>query len=172
MHYTALFALLVSLLVSQPAFADDPPPPSLETRSDDLGTPYWAYGVEVDAVGIAFGDYQLGLDLALGRHHGVLVRPGWRRSNGHGPMLGLAYHVWPLGRGLDGLGFGPAFDVAWIRSEDRIEISLGGEVAYRYAWKGLLLGVSAGLAKEWRFSDQRRSGLIPLIRIQLGWAWS
>jgi len=87
-------------------------------------------------------------------------------------MLGLGYHVWPLGRGLDGLGLRPVADVAWIRSDDRVELSVGGEVAYRYAWKGLLLGVSAGLAKQWTFADQRSGSLIPLIRAQLGWAWN
>lgn len=163
---------LFLVLLSTPAFADDRPAPSLETRSDDLGTPYWAFGVDVDAVGIAFGDYQIGLDLALGRHHGVLVRPGWRRSGGHGPMLGLAYHVWPLGRGLDGLGFGPVADVAWIRSDKRVDVSLGGEVAYRYVWKGLLMGLSAGVAKQWSFANQRSDEWIPLIRVQLGWVWS
>lgn len=166
----ALFLLVVVLPTA--AAAQDADAPSLEARTDDLGRPWWALGVSADAVGVAFGDYQLRVDIGLGRYHGIGVAPGWRRDGDHGPMLGLAYALWPLGRGLHGLSLEATGQVAWLPQADRVDLSFGGELGYRYVWKGLLLGVAAGAQRRFRFGGQRSRKTLPVVRVLLGWAWS
>ncbi|MEM9068255.1 MAG: hypothetical protein AAGE52_07100 [Myxococcota bacterium] len=166
-----IFLVLAVLNVTLDTQAQDTAAPSLEVSSDDLGKPWWAYGASADAVGAAFGDYQLRLDLGLSRHHGIALSPGWRRDGDHGPMLGVAYSVWPMGRGLHGLALSVTGDVAWIRGADRVDLALGGEVGYQYVWDGLLLGVAVGAERTWRFEGQRARSIAPIVRVQLGWAW-
>ncbi len=164
--------LLLAMALPVTAFAQDASAPSLEARSDDLGRPWWAFGVSADAVGVAFGDYQLRVDVGLGRYHGIAVAPGWRRDGDHGPMLGLSYAVWPLGRGLHGLSIEATGQVAWMPQTDRVDLSFGGEVGYRYVWKALLLGASAGVQRRFRFAGQRTRKTLPVVRLLLGWAWN
>ncbi len=164
--------LVLAMLLSIPASAQDADAPSLETRGDDLGRPWWALGASADAVAVALGDYQLRIDVGFGRHHGLAVSPGWRRDGDNGPMLGLAYAVWPLGQGLHGLSIEATGQVAWLPHTKRVDLSFGGEIGYRYVWKGLLLGVSAGVKRQFRFANQRTRRFLPVVRLLLGWAWS
>ncbi len=169
----ALVTSFSSVLSAQTDSALDAEPPSLEARSDDLGTPWWSLGTSVDLVGAVFGQYAVRFHIGISRHHGVVLSPGWRRDKGHGPMLGVAYEVWPLGEGLHGLGIVVEAIAAWIPGErDRVDLSIGADLAYRYVWSGVQLGVAGGAARHWHFRSDLREKWRPVVRMTLGWAWS
>jgi hypothetical protein len=166
--------LLVALLLGRPAaFAEDAPAPSLSV-SHDSGPPRPAFGVTADPVAIATGRYGVQLEALFGGAHGFWVAPAW--AWGSGLSLELAYHIWPLARGLSGPFLGPLGGAVLGPSPRGWEAAwLGGEAGYQHVWSGLALGLAVGVVARWEAEGTRQRGQPAAglrVRLALGWAWS
>jgi len=170
-----LLALTASLAALSPELASaDAAAPSLEVRSDP-DRPYTAFGASADAVGVAFGAYELRLDLAFSRYAAVTLTPGWHRMDGaQGPSLGAQLAILPMGRGVDGVVLSAGIEGRHLSSGDarRFDLGVSAELGYLYTWKGFLLGAAAGVRWRQRFGPQRGAGFEPIVRVLAGWSWS
>ena len=172
----ALLVLTSASLLALPseATADDPPPPDLEVRTDRRA-PWTAYRVGGDLLGIAWNRYRLDLEIGLGRYHGLRLEAGWKRGAARGPLTGLAYELWPQGRGVDGLFMalgGRAHVVLESQEESgHSRVDAFAELGYRHVWRGATIGVSLGVAHRWAVRGARERRILPVGSIGLGWAF-
>lgn len=160
------FALLGS---SAEVLADDEPAPSLAVRTDRRA-PWTAHRVGGDLLGIGWGRYRLDAQIGLGRYHGPRIELGWKRGGERGPLLGLGYELWPMGRGVDGLFFvvgGRARIV--LQGPERVQAF--AELGYRHEWRGATLGLSLGAAHRWLLGTNGGSRWFPVGSISVGWAF-
>ncbi len=163
---SVVFALLGP---SVPARADDEAAPSLAVRTDRRA-PWTAHRVGGDLLGIAWGRYRLDGQIGVGRHHGARVELGWQRGEGRGPLLGLGYELWPMGRGVDGLFFAVG-GRARVVLEGPERVQAFAELGYRHVWRGATIGASVGAAHRWTFGNDTGRRWLPVGSISVGWAF-
>ena len=142
--------------------------PDLEVRTDPHD-PWLRYRIGGDLLGIAWHRYMLDLEVGLGRHHGPRLEAGWKHGENRGPMVGLGYEVWPLGRGVTSffIGVGGRVNIAL---ESPRSFDAYGELGYRHYWRGATIGASLGAVHRWAWSLQERA-VAPMGRITVGWAF-
>jgi len=161
--------LCVLLSASLPAAAEDSEAPSLAVRTDRRA-PWSAHRVGGDLLGLGWKRYRLDAQIGVARHHGPRVELGWARGEQAGPLLGLGYELWPMGRGVDGVFFAVG---------GRLAVVLGGpervdafaELGYRHLWRGATIGASLGAAHRWTLDDNEGRRWIPVGSISVGWAF-
>lgn len=153
----------------------DAEPPSQAVRTD-APVPYPALAVALDPVGVAFGTYGVHFEAAPHGAHGIWLAPAWvRRARVRGFALEAGYHLWLLGRGLDGLFVGPfgALVLGVPAGEAVAEARIGAEAGYQHVWGPVVLGVGVGATRVWRFASRARGSRVAArIRAVLGWVWT
>ena len=165
----ALAVSLASLTSLAQADAGVGEAPDLRVRTDRRA-PWTAYRVGADLLGIAFDRYVLDAEISFGRYHGGRLELGWQRGAGRGPLAGLAYEVWPQGRGVDGVYMAAGGRVAFalVRAW-RVDGLL--EVGYRHQWRGATIGASIGVAHRWTLEANGSTVVVPIGSIGVGWAF-
>lgn len=163
---SALFAILGP---SAPVRAENDSAPSLAVRTDRRA-PWTAHRVGGDLLGIGWSRYRLDAQIGIARHHGARIELGWKRGEERGPLLGLGYELWPMGRGVDGLflAVGGRARVAFGGPERLLAF---GELGYRHVWRGATIGVSLGAAHRWTMGANRSGRWVPVGSIGVGWAF-
>lgn len=164
----AISVLCLTLGLAAPAAAADPEAPALSVRTDRRA-PWSAHRVGVDLLGLAWQRYRLDAQIGLARHHGARVELGWARGDARGPLVGLGYELWPMGRGVDGLFFavGGRLGVA-LEGPERADAFM--ELGYRFLWRGATIGASLGAAHRWTLGNDAQRWL-PVGAIEVGWAF-
>lgn len=149
--------------------AQDRPPPSqvLEPDPDHL---HLRYALLTDPLGPVFERYALRGALALSRAHGVSAATLWDAREG-GDRLGLevAYHLWPQGLGLEGVGLGALFGASVERGGGALLAWCGIEAQLALVWEGLAVVIAGGVERVLQPSTDARFD--PRARLSFGYAW-
>ncbi|MBO6935796.1 MAG: hypothetical protein JJ863_12500 [Deltaproteobacteria bacterium] len=143
--------------------------PSLAVRTDRRA-PWSAHRVGGDLLGLAWKRVRLDAQIGVGRHHGARLELGWDRGELDGPLVGLGYELWPMGRGVDGLFFvvGGRLSVA-LEGPERADAF--AEIGYRHLWRGATIGASLGAAHRWTLETNGTRRWLPVGSISVGWAF-
>ena len=173
--FAALFAGPLFAFCATPALAQS----GAETAaaSQELGSDpdvaAWDIALTTDLLGPVFGSYGVRVEVAPTRWLSLAASPAWQTTDtASGLALVLSAHLWPLGRGLDGLFVGPNVSAARLESNGsaQIVVGAGAEAGWQIVWGGLAVAVSGqiGWAAQ---TDGAASGLTLGARVALGWAW-
>jgi hypothetical protein len=175
----ALISFLVLLSVASPALGQSSPAspdadaPSQALRSDPA-PPVPKIALTADPLAIYFGRYGFSFELAPRRLHSLWISPAWAHAGPReGLSLELGWHIWPLGRGLDGLFLGPVAGIATSRGPGRrLALRGGAEAGYQAVWGALAVGLAVGVDYAWqRRGDELSRGPSLRVRLSFGWAY-
>lgn len=142
--------------------------------SSDPAPPVPRIALTADPLGLYLGHYGFGLELAPSRWHSLWLAPAWTRSGEErGLGLELGYHLWLLGRGLDGPFVGAVAAAGTSRVATRpFALRGGAEAGYQAAWGNVALGLAVGVEYHVRrVDDQIERGPALRLRLAFGWAY-
>ncbi len=157
---------------AQPSAADTHAPS--QALDSDPSSPVPRIALTVDPLALYFGSYGLSVEFAPRRYQSVWISPAWARSGvREGLALELGWHLWPQGRGLDGIFLGPIAGVGTSRGAGRqLSVRGGAELGYQAVWGALSMGLAVGVDYDWRRQDEEvRSGATLRVRLAFGWAY-
>lgn len=162
----SIFCAVLGTAVPSSADAETP---SLAVRTDRRA-PWTAHRIGADLLGLVWQRYRIDGQIGVGRYHGARIELGWDRGEQRGPLVGLGYELWPMGRGVDGLFFtvGGRLGVA-LDGPERADAF--AELGYRHVWRGATIGASLGAAHRWTLGDNRRQRWLPVGSVSVGWAF-
>jgi len=123
-----------------------------------------------DLLGLGWRRVRLDAQIGVARHHGARIELGWDRGEAAGPLLGLGYELWPMGRGVDGLFFVVGGRLA-IALDGPERADAFAELGYRHLWRGATIGASLGAAHRWTLDDNQGRRWLPVGSITVGWAF-
>ena len=165
---------LAAILASPAAAIAQEPAPSLALPGD-APVPHYGAAVTADPVAIAFGVYGLTIELSAAPAHAFWASLAWRTDGVDGLALTAGYRLWFLGLGLSGLFIGPTVGGAVADGKGgRVWVgTAGAEAGFQYVWRGVVLGLAGGAAWVWSHGQSGvATGLVPVVRSMVGFAWS
>jgi len=145
-----------------------------QALGSDPSPPVARIALSADPLAIYLGSYGFSMEYAPSRSQSLWLSPAWAKSGAReGLSLELAWHVWILGRGLDGPFLGPVAGIGTARGAGHpLQVRAGAEVGYQAVWGGLALGLGLGVDYDWRRrGDEVDRGPSLRVRLAFGWAY-
>jgi len=176
MRRSSLWVIVTAgALVSMPQSAKaqsamDAPAPTLAVRTDGA-VPVPTFGVTTDAIGPFFGVFSARFEIALAPAHAISLLPSYVTAGGVG--LDVGYHLWPLGRGLEALFFGPSVGIASASTSfgSSTVAAASIDAGWQFVWAGIAITPGAAVSYVRDVESDQGGTLAWRLTMSLGYAW-